>query len=100
MVPEYQQTFIKFLWWNDHNIDENPIDFAICAHVFGGASPASCANYALRRISVDHVEKFGKEAADAIQNNSYVDDLLKSVEDLDTIKTLVKNFINKVFVVE
>ena len=29
-----------------------------------------------------------------IQNNFYVDDLLKSVEDLDTVKTLVKNVIN------
>ena len=52
IVSEYQQTFIKFLWWNDHNIDEDPIDFAISAHVFGRASSVSCANYVLRRISV------------------------------------------------
>ena len=66
----------------------------MCLHVFGGASSASCANYALRRISIDNVEEFGKETADVIQNNFYVDDLLKSVKDLDTAKTLVKNFIN------
>ena len=52
IVSEYQQTFTKFLWWNDHNIDEDPIDFAISALVFGGASSVSCANYVLRRISV------------------------------------------------
>ena len=45
------------------------------AHVFGRASSASCANYDLRRTSVDNVEVFGKEAADTIQNNFYVDDL-------------------------
>ena len=94
MVPEHQQTFIKFLWWNDHNIDEDPVDFAMCVHVFGGASSASCTNYALRSTSVDNIEEFGKEAADVIQNNFYVDDLLKSVKDLDTAKTLVKNVIN------
>ena len=94
MVPEHQQTFIKFLWWNDYNLDEDPVDFAMCVHVFGGASSASCANYALRRTSVDNIEEFGKEAADVIQNNFYVDDLLKSVKDLDTAKTLVKNVIN------
>ena len=94
MVPEHQQTFIKFLWWNDYNLDEDPLDFAMCVHVFGGASSASCANYALRRTSVDNIAEFGKEAADVIQNNFYVDDLLKSVKDLDTAKTLVKNVIN------
>ena len=31
---------------------------------------------------------------DSMQNNFYVNDKLKSVEDLDTAKTLVKNFIN------
>ena len=34
VVPEHQQTFIKFLWWNDCNIDEDPVDFAMCVHVF------------------------------------------------------------------
>ena len=94
MVPEHQQTFIKFLWWNDHNIDEDPVDFAICVHALGGASSVNCADYALRRTSVDNIEEFGKEAADVIQSNFYVDDLLKSVKDLDTAKTLVNNVIN------
>ena len=94
MVPEHQQTFIKFLCWNNHNIDEDPIDLATCAHGFGGASSANCANYVLRRTSVDTAERFGKEAADVIRSNFYVDDLLKSVEDLDRAKTLVKNVIN------
>ena len=66
----------------------------IITNLVWGASSASCANYALRRTSADNVEGFGKEAADVIQNNFYVDDLLKSVEDLDTVKTLVKNVIN------
>ena len=43
-VPEYQQTFIKFLWWENHNIEEEPSDFAMCAHVFGGVLSASCSN--------------------------------------------------------
>ena len=50
IISEYQHTFTKVLWWNDHNIDEDPIDFAISAHVFGGVSSVSCANYVLRRM--------------------------------------------------
>lgn len=36
----------------------------------------------------------GKEAADLKQQNFYVDDLLKPVEDLNTAKTPVKNVID------
>ena len=45
-----------FLSWNDHNIDKDPVDFAMCVHVFRGASSTSCANYTLRRTSVDKFE--------------------------------------------
>ena len=92
--PKHQQTFIKFLRWNDHNIDEHPVDFTMCAHVSEGTSSASCANYALRRTSVDNIEEFGKEATDVIQNYFCVDDLLTSVKDFDTAKVLLKNVIN------
>ena len=94
MAPKHQETFITFLWWNDDNIDKGPVDFAMCLHVFGGESSATCANYALRRTSVESIEEFGKEAADVIQNKFYVNDLLKSVKDLDKAKTLVNNIIN------
>ena len=43
-VPEYQQSFIKFLWWENHNIEEEPSDFAMCAHVFGGVSSLAVQN--------------------------------------------------------
>ena len=65
----------------------------MCAHVSGGACSVSCANYALKRTSVGNIEEFGKEAA-VIENNFYVDDLLKSVDDLDTAKTPVRNVIS------
>ena len=94
MVPEDQLSFIKFLWWEDHNIDSDPVDFVMCAHVFGGVSSASCANYALKRTANDNVEKFGFEASEVVRDNFYVDDLLKSVDDLEKAKTIVKNVIS------
>ena len=94
MVPEDQLSFIKFLWWEDHNIDSDPVDFVMCAHVFGGLSSASCANYALKRTANDNVEKFGFEASEVVRDNFYVDDLLKSVDDLEKAKTIVKNVIS------
>ena len=40
-VSEYQQTLIKFLWWENHNIEKEPSDFGICARLFGGVLSAS-----------------------------------------------------------
>ena len=37
-VPEYQQSFVKLLWQENRNIEEEPSDFAMCVHVFGGVS--------------------------------------------------------------
>ena len=44
-VSEYQQTFIKFLLQANHNIEEEPSDLALCAHMFGGVLSANCSNY-------------------------------------------------------
>ena len=41
--PEYQQLFIKFLWWEYHNIEKEPSDFSMFAHVLGGVLSASCS---------------------------------------------------------
>ena len=78
-VPEYQQSFLKFLWWENHYIEKEPQDFVMCEHVFGGTSSASCSNYALRRTAVESESIYGRAAAEALHHNFYVDDLLKSM---------------------
>ena len=75
-VAEYQQTFIKFLWWENHNIEEEPSDFAVCAHVFGGVSSATCSNLALTRTATDNTDLYGQEAAEVVRSNFYEDDLV------------------------
>ena len=90
-VPEYRQSFIKLLWWENHNIEEVPSDFAICAHVFDGVSSASCSNYALKRTATDTTDRYGQEAAEVARSNFYVDDLSKSLENPKTAMILVKN---------
>ena len=90
MVSEHQQTFIKFVvGMTQHIWRSNQLcNVYLCLWV-SSSSCACYANYA-NYASIDNVERFGKEAAAAI----YADDLLKSVKDLDTAKTLVKNVIN------
>ena len=95
MVPDNELAFLIFLWWNSDNLLEKSKDFVMWAHVFGGTSSASCSNYALRRTAVDNESIFGKDASEALQNNFYVNDLLKSSKDVESAKELVKDVMNK-----
>ena len=94
LVPDDQQTFLKFLWWSTNDINDEPQDFMMCAHVFGGTSSASCSNYALRRTAVDNKEVYGTDAATTLLRNFYVDDLLKSMKDVQSARQLVQKVIN------
>ena len=71
-----------------------PHDYVICGHVFGATLSASCSNYALCRTAMENEAVFGEAAANTLPHNFYVDDLLKSIEDLDSAKQLVKDVIN------
>ena len=66
----------------------------MCAHVFGAKLSASYSNYALHRSDVENETVFGEASASALHHNIYVDDLLKSIEDLNSAKQLVKDVIN------
>ena len=90
-VPEDQRNFICFLWWPDGNLDSSLCEYEMCVHLFGANSSASCANFALRRTAVDNEYKFGIDAKDALFDNFYVDDILKSVSDSDTAIKLASN---------
>ena len=94
MVPNNQQSFLKFLWWSNGNLLEEPQDFVMCAHVFGGTSSASYSNHALGGTAVENESIFGKEASEALQKNFYVDDLLKSSKDVEFAEESVKDVMN------
>ena len=94
MVPDNQQAFLKRFWWNNGNLLEEPQHFAVCAHVFGGTSCASCSNYALRRTDVDNKSIFVKAASEALQKKLDVDGLLKSLKDVESAKEIVKDVMN------
>ena len=66
----------------------------MCVHVFGGTSWASCSNYVLRRAALDNKEVYATDAATTLLTNFYVDDLLKSMKDVQSAKQLVQKVIN------
>ena len=66
----------------------------MCAHVLGGTSLASCSNYVLRRTAIDNKKVFGTDTPTRLLRNFYVDDLLKSMKDVQAAKQLLQNVIN------
>ena len=45
----------------------------------GGTSSSSCSNYTLQRKAIDLEPKYGKEVANTLRRDFYVDNFLKSV---------------------
>ena len=59
-------------------------------HVFGGVSSGACSNLTLKVTAIENKEEFGEEATQTLQNNFYVDNLLKSVENEDMAVQLIR----------
>ena len=63
----------------------------MCVDVFGGTFSPSCSNYALKRKTADGKHQFGMAAAETLQNNSYVRNMLESLDDEKLVIKLIKN---------
>ena len=70
---------LRFLWWPDGNLDNEPQEYQMRVHLFGGASSPSCANFALKKTAQDNKTEFDLETIETVERNFYVDDCLKSV---------------------
>ena len=46
--------FLRFIWWRDGHIEQDPIDHRMLVHLFGAVSSPSCASFALRRTAEDN----------------------------------------------
>ena len=88
-IPEKERRLLGYLLWEDVNL-EKLFDYETCVHVFGGTSPPGCCNYALRRIALDNVSSYSKEATNTLLGNFYVDDVLKPVPSVRDALTLIQ----------
>ena len=90
LVADEHRSLLMFLWWKYGDMSKEIIDHEMCVHVFGGVSSGACSNYALRRTAIENENKYGKDAAEMLKNNFYVDDMLKLVENEDKAIGLMK----------
>ncbi|XP_064611761.1 uncharacterized protein LOC135475754 [Liolophura sinensis] len=58
-------------------------------HLFGAVSSPSCATFGLKETAKRNEEKYGKDAADFITHDFYVDDGLKSIASAEKAINLI-----------
>ena len=97
-VPIEQQCYLAFLWWPGGDFTRQPLTYCLTVHLFGGTWCPSASTYALRQ-SIQHFgQNHSKEAKDAIENNFYIDDYLKtfgSAEEAIQVSKEVEDLLHK-----
>ncbi|RUA07048.1 MAG: hypothetical protein DSY43_00675 [Gammaproteobacteria bacterium] len=79
-VSEEHRDFLRFLWWPKGDLSQNLEEYQMNVHLFGAVSSPSCANFAVQRTADETEAQVGKETADVLRRNFYVDDCLRSEE--------------------
>ena len=89
-VPADQRDLLRFLWWRNGNPAEDVEVWRMTVHLFGLSSSASITKYALLQTAADFGRQYLTDTCETISNNTYVDDLVKSVVGVDEATALVK----------
>lgn len=74
---------LRFLWWKDGDITQEPTEYRMRVHLFGATSSPSVCCFALRKTAEDNAHLYSSETIEAVLRNFYMDDCLKSVETIE-----------------
>ena len=86
-VTPTHRDYLRFLWWDDNNLDADPVEYRMTVHLFGATSSPAVANYGLRRVAMESEDE---EVISFMTGNFYVDDGLKSVSTAIQAKSLIE----------
>lgn len=78
-VKHEDQDYLRFLWWENGDLESPPSVFRMKVHLFGAASSPGCANFGLKHLATEGQDRFNQSTVKFIQRNFYVDDGLVSV---------------------
>ncbi|CAB4010492.1 Hypothetical predicted protein, partial [Paramuricea clavata] len=78
-VPPKDSDSLRFLWWDDKDLEGMPEEYQMTSHIFGATDSSCCANYCLKRTAEDNKAEFSEEAVNTVKKDFYVDDLLKAL---------------------
>ncbi|KAJ8375829.1 hypothetical protein SKAU_G00064090 [Synaphobranchus kaupii] len=89
-VKAEDQDYLRFMWWEDGDLEAQPSIYQMKVHLFGAASSPGCANYGLKHIAAEGRGDFSEDTIKFINKNFYIDDGLSSVASKGQAIQLVK----------
>nr|XP_046208328.1 uncharacterized protein LOC124037560 [Oncorhynchus gorbuscha] len=89
-VKAEDQDYLRFLWWENGDLESQPSVYRMKVHLFGAASSPGCANYGLKHLAAEGRGSFSEKSIQFIERNFYVDDGLTSVSSEAEAAQLVK----------
>ena len=89
-VRPQDRNFLRFFCFKDHDISKPVSIFRMIVHIFGAVSSPSVATFGLRYLADKHRKDFGDSVSDFVCRDFYVDDGLKSVEDVSTAVDIIQ----------
>ncbi|WP_204107517.1 reverse transcriptase domain-containing protein [Streptococcus dysgalactiae] len=88
-VPEMDRNYLRFLWWQDNDINGSIKDFSLSVHPFGARSSPFCANSALQQCAHLYEGSDSELVLSALRDCFYVDDLLVSMDSKERLFALL-----------
>ncbi|KAK3752078.1 hypothetical protein QZH41_005573 [Actinostola sp. cb2023] len=71
-VDPKDQDALRFLWWPNDDLSQEPVQFRMRVHLFGATSSPSCASFGLRKTAEDNRNEFSETVIDSALRNFYV----------------------------
>ncbi|XP_073714235.1 uncharacterized protein [Misgurnus anguillicaudatus] len=90
LVKEDHRDYLRFLWFRNHQLDGEIMEYRMRVHVFGNCPSPAVAIYGLKRTAMEGERQFGAEARKFIDRHFYVDDGLKSFPTVEEAVSVVK----------
>ena len=90
-VSSSDKDALRFYWWPNEDIDNDPIVCRMTVHLFGAKSSPSCATFCLRQTARQFGKHFNPIIAETVLKNFYVDDCLAGAESEAAAIDLVNN---------
>ena len=80
------RNFLRFLWYEDNDMDKELVEYRMTVHVFGNTTSPAVATYALRQT----VQDSDPDVQEFVNKQFYVDDGLLSTDSVDQAVDLLK----------
>ena len=87
-VSAHDRDALRVLWWPDGKLESPPRHYRLTVQAFGLRSSPCIASYAVHKTASDNAHNFSQEAVTSAKSAFYVDDFLKSVDDVSSATQL------------